>query len=100
MKILTLICGEPVLDEILVLFATQKVEAYTIISGVGGKGATEEVPETGPTNINTMYLIALDDAPMVSLVNAVKELHAKLVEEHMGRQVPLKVLLQPCEVVV
>lgn len=100
MKILTLVCGEEILDEILVLFATQKIEAYTIISSVGGKGATEEVPDTGPTSQNTMYLVALDDARMASLVNAVKDMHTRLVQEHTGRPVPLKAFLQPCEVIV
>ena len=54
----------------------------------------------GPAYQNTMYLVALDDAPMASLVNAVQELHARLMQKHVGHQVPLKAFLQPCEVIM
>jgi hypothetical protein len=46
-----------------------------------------------------IFLVALDDAQMARLVTAVKELHARIVEEQYGLEVPLKGFLQPCEVI-
>jgi hypothetical protein len=34
------------------------------------------------------------------LLTAVKELHARIVEEQYGLEVPLKVFFQPCEMVL
>jgi hypothetical protein len=34
------------------------------------------------------------------LVKGVKQLQARLVEEHMGHPVPIKAFLQPCDPVV
>ena len=41
-----------------------------------------------------------DDARMTTLVNALKGLHARLIEEQQGLEVPLKAFLQPCEVLL
>jgi hypothetical protein len=45
-------------------------------------------------------MVALAGAQMASLVAAMKELHAKLVEEQSGREIPLKAFLQPCELIL
>jgi hypothetical protein len=45
-------------------------------------------------------LVALDDARMPALVQAVRELRALLVKEHLGHPVPFKAFLQPCEPIV
>ncbi len=45
-------------------------------------------------------MVTLDDARMATLVNALKELHARLIEEQQGLEVPLKAFLQPCEVIL
>ena len=82
-------------------FFTLGIAGYTVISGAGGSGETGAVSGShGWTDRNTMFLVALDDEHMTVLVNGVKELHARLVEEHHGHEVPLKVFLQPCEVIV
>jgi hypothetical protein len=47
-----------------------------------------------------LFLVALGEAQMAILVSAIKEFHARLVEEHTGHEVPLKVFLQPCEVIL
>ena len=44
--------------------------------------------------------MTLDDARMTTLVNALKGLHARLIEEQQGLEVPLKAFLQPCEVLL
>ena len=49
---------------------------------------------------NTMFMIALEDDQIPPLVEAVKALHARLVQENNHIQVPLKAFLQPCEVIV
>jgi hypothetical protein len=37
---------------------------------------------------------------MTQVLNAVKEIHAKHVRGYRGLEIPLKVLLQPCEVIL
>jgi hypothetical protein len=37
---------------------------------------------------------------MAPLVNAVRELYARLIQAHYGHEVPLKVFVQPCELIV
>jgi len=100
MKMLTLICREGIEDEIQVMLSDLKVEGYTVISGVLGSGQTGTVTGKAWTDRNTLYLIALDDARMVPLVNAVREVHTRLVQENDGHEVPLKVFLQPCDLIV
>jgi len=100
MKMLTLICREGIEDEIQVMLSDLKVEGYTVISGVLGSGQTGAVTGKAWTDRNTLYLIALDDARMVPLVNAVREVHTRLVQENDGHEVPLKVFLQPCDLIV
>ncbi len=100
MKMLTLICREGIEDEIQVMLTDLKVEGFTVISGVLGSGQTGTVTGKAWTDRNTLYLIALDDAHMGPLVNAVREVHTRLVQENDGREVPLKVFLQPCDLIV
>lgn len=101
MKMLTLICREKIEDKVFLLLHNLAIKGYTVISGVGGKGQTGTVYRWwGATDRNTVYMIALDDTLMSSLVNAVRELHTRLVQEHAGHEVPLKAFLQPCELIV
>jgi hypothetical protein len=99
MKMLTIICREGFKDVVLNIFATQGIAGYTVIRGAGGSGVTGiVVPGTlGWTDHNMMFLVALDDDQMATLVTAVKQLHAELVTENSGHEVALKVFLQPCE---
>jgi hypothetical protein len=101
MKMLTLICGEKIEEKVLLLLNKLKISGYTVIAGAGGKGQTGTMAGRGWIDPhNTVYLIVLDETPMSSLLEAMRELHAKLVQDHAGRAVPLKIFLQPCEQIV
>ena len=100
MKMLTIICREAIDDEIRALLASLHITGFTVISGVLGSGVTGTVTGKAWTDRNTLYMIALDDDHMAQLVKAVRELHDRLVEEHEGHEVRLKVFLSACEVIV
>lgn len=100
MKMLTLVCREGIEDEIRMILSDLNITGYTTISGVLGSGVTGTVTGKAWTDRNTLYLIALDDVRMVPLVNAVQELHTRLVQEHGGREVRLKAFVHPCELIV
>jgi hypothetical protein len=101
MKMLTLVCSEKLEDEVLVLFKDLRIKGYTVMSGAGGSGETGAVSaKFAWTKRNMIFLVALDDAQMAKLLTAVKALHARIVEEQYGLEVPLKLFLQPCEVIL
>jgi Nitrogen regulatory protein P-II len=102
MKMLTLVCGEKIEDEVLGLFNELEIKGYSVISGVEGRGQTGIVSGAGGWWIdrNKLYLVALDDDHMAPLVNAVREMYARLIQAHYGHEVPLKVFVQPCELIV
>jgi len=99
MKMLTIICREGFKDMLLNIFATQEITGYTVIRGAGGRGVTGTVPPgtLGLTDHNMLFLVALDNDQMATLVTALKQLHAELVTENSGHEVALKGFLQPCE---
>ncbi|WP_447600053.1 P-II family nitrogen regulator [Nitrospira sp. Nam80] len=99
MQMLTIVCGPRIEEQVRMLLNTLAVTGYTVISDVGGSGQTGMVFGKGLwADRSKLYLIALDDEHMASLVNAVKELHDRQVQEH--REFVLKAFLQPCEVIV
>jgi hypothetical protein len=101
MKMLTIVCSEKLEDEVIVVFTDLGIKGYTVMSGAGGSGKTGAVSaKFSWTKRNMIFLVALDDAQMARLLTAVKELHARIVEEEYGLEVPLKVFLQPCEVIL
>ena len=101
MKMLTIVCREQFEDEVLVVFQALGITGYTVIHGVGGSGETGAVSVThSQGNRNKMLLVALDDDRMATLVEAMKQVQTRLVEEHLGHPVPFKAFLQPCELVV
>jgi len=100
MKMLTLICREGIEDEVRLMLNALEINAYTVISGVLGSGVTGMVTGAAWTDRNTLYLVALDEARMGTLANAVQELHARLVQENEGREVRLKAFIQPCDLIV
>lgn len=101
MKMLTLVCGERFEDEVLLLFNEFEIKGYTVVSGVGGSGQTGKVSGTGSwTDRNKLYLIVLDDERVAPITSAAKQLHVKLVQEHYGHEVPFKVFVHPCEMIV
>ena len=100
MKMLTIVCREPFEDEVLSMFSTLGVKGYTVVHGVGGSGKTGAVSVTHTSfDGNKLFLVALDDDRMATLVQAVKQLQARLVEEQAGHPVPFKAFLQPCELI-
>jgi len=101
MKMLTIVCREPFEDEVLALFGTLEIKGYTVIHGVGGSGETGAVSVTHTkSDHNKLLLVALEDERMAALIEAVKQLQSRLVQEHLGHPVPFKAFLQPCEPVV
>lgn len=95
MKMLTIVCDEKFEYEVIPLL--DSVKAFTVISHVGGCGVTSK---DAWTTRNKLYLVALDGEQAESLAKAVRELHIRLVEEHHGREVPLKAFLHACDLIV
>lgn len=103
MKMLNIVCREKLEEEIFALFKNLGIKGYTVIKGVGGSGQTGTVSGTGgSTDRNTLFMVALEDnhIHMTHVVNAVKEIHARHVHGSHGLEIPLKVFLQPCEVIL
>ena len=101
MKMLTIVCREQFEDELLVVFNTLGINGYTVVHGVGGSGETGAVSVTHTKHDrNKLLLVALDDDRMAGLIQAVRQLQARLVEERMGHPIPFKAFLQPCELIV
>jgi hypothetical protein len=105
MKMLLIVCGKRYEEEIVALFKELGIKGYTVISGVGGSGVTGTVPAsnsvTGP-GTNTLFMVALgyESAFLPKIVAALKELRAKHIQGHDDREIPLKVFLQPCEIIL
>ncbi len=103
MKMLHIVCGEKLEEEILALFQNLGIKGYTMIKGVGGSGQTGTVSGTGGSiDRNTLFMVALEDdhIHMTQVLNAVKEIHGRHVHGYRGLEIPLKVFLQPCEVIL
>lgn len=101
MKMLTIVSKEQFDDYVLLVFHEVGIKGYTVISGVSGSGQTGTVSGKHEwIDRNTLFMVALDDAQMATLVTAMKELHGKPVTEDSGEVVSLKMFLQPCEVVL
>jgi len=101
MKMLTIVCREQYEDEVLVMFNTLGIIGYTVVHAVGGSGETGAVSVTHThADRNKLLLVALDDDRMATLIQHVKQLQTRLVQERMGHPVPFKAFLQPCELIV
>ena len=101
MKMLTIVLREQFEDEMLVIFSSLGITGYTVIHGVGGSGETGAVSVTHTQGVrNKLLLVALDDDRMATLVEAVKTLQVRLVQEQSGHPVPFKAFLHPCEPIV
>ena len=73
--------------------------------GVGGSGVTGTVPSSNPlTNhdTNTLFMVALgyESTFLPQIVAGLKEIRAKHVQGNPDREIPLKVFLQPCEIII
>lgn len=105
MKMLHIVCGKRFEDEIVAMFKDLGLNGYTVISGVGGSGVTGTVPTSNPLSgqgTNTLFLVALgyEASFLPRIVAALKELRAKHIQGHDDREIPLKVFLQPCEIII
>jgi PII-like signaling protein len=105
MKMLQIVCGKRLEDEILAMFKTVGIKGYTVISGVGGSGVTGTVPASNSLtshSTNTLFMVALgyEAAFLPQIVAALKELRAKHIQGHDDRAIPLKVFLLPCEIII
>ncbi|MEK9142676.1 MAG: hypothetical protein AAB308_16605 [Nitrospirota bacterium] len=107
MKMLHIVCGKGFEDEIVALFKKLGIKGYTVISGVGGSGVTGTVPASDSltkTNLgtNTLFMVALgyEATFLPQIVAALKELRANHIQGHDDREIPLKVFLQPCEIII
>jgi len=98
MKMLTIVCRELLEDEVLMLLESQHITGYTVLNDVGGSGETGKVSGThGWKDRNKLFMIALDDDQIPSIMEAVKEFRARLIHEHGNHKVPFRAFLQPCE---
>ncbi|MGZ8375513.1 MAG: P-II family nitrogen regulator [Nitrospira sp.] len=105
MKMLHIVCGKRLEDEILAMFKKLGIKGYTVISGVGGSGVTGTIAASNSLNshnTNTLYMVALgyESTFLPQIVAALKELRAKHIQGHDDREIPLKVFLQPCEIII
>jgi nitrogen regulatory protein PII len=100
MKMLTIICRDTLEGKVRRLLNDRNVKGYTVASGLGGKGQTGSVSEHSWAERNVSFMIALEDEHVAALTEALKQLYVKLLEANHGEEVPLKVFLQPCEVIL
>ena len=103
MKMLHIVCGEKLEQEVLALLRALGIKAYTVVGGVGGSGLTGTVSGTGSSiDRNTLFMVGIEDAHihMTEIVNGVREIHARHVHGYRGLEIPLKVFLLECEVLL
>jgi PII-like signaling protein len=105
MKLLHIVCGKRFEGEIVGLFKELGIKGYTVISGVGGSGVTGTVPTSNSVtnpDTNTLFMVALgyEAAFLPRIVAALKELRANHIQGHDDREIPLKVFLQPCDIII
>ena len=100
MKMITIICRENLESAVLQILNELGVKGYTIMSGLGGRGQTGAVSEHSWTDRNVSFMLALEDQNVTSVTTAVKQMYVRLLESNSGEDVPLKVFLQPCEVIL
>jgi len=100
MKMLTIICRDSLEAEVRRLLKELDVKGYTVASGLGGKGQTGSVSEHAWTGRNVSFMLATEDVQVGALADALKQLYVKLIDANHGEEVPLKVFLQPCEVIL
>ncbi|HEU4505767.1 MAG TPA: hypothetical protein VFR79_13095 [Nitrospira sp.] len=100
MKMLTIICRDTLEGEIRRVLNDLNVKGYTVASGLGGKGQSGSVSEHSWTDRNVSFMVALEDQHVGALADAIKQLYLRVLEANHGQEVPLKVFLQPCEVIL
>lgn len=97
---MTIICRNTLEGEVRRLLGELKVDGYTVTAGLGGKGETGSVSEHNWMERNVSFMTALEDQQATVLTKAIKQLYERLCEANRGEKVPLKIFMQPCEVVL
>ena len=101
MKMLTIICRERLETAVVDVLNGAGVKGYTVMSGLGRKGLTRTVSEySWMTDRNVSFMMAVEDHQVLPIAQAVKQLYMSELDKHAGEEVPLKVFLQPCEVLL
>ena len=105
MKMLHIVCGKRFEGEIIALFKKRDLKGYTVISGVGGSGVTGIVSGSNTSadeDSNTLFMMALDYESIFlpDILSDLKAIRAEHVQGHPDREIPLKVFLQPCEIII
>jgi len=103
MKMLLIVCGKKLEEEIVTLFKELGLKGFTMISGVGGSGVTGTVLSSDTNHgTNTLFMLALgyESSFLPKILAALKEIRAGHVQGHHDREIPLKVFLQPCEIII
>lgn len=107
MKMLHIVCGKRLEGEILAMSKKVGIKGYTPISGMGGSGVTGTAPDANHSadpngNTNTLFMVALgyEATFLPRIIAALKELRANHIQGHDDRAIPLKVFLQPCEIIL
>jgi nitrogen regulatory protein PII len=100
MKMVTIICREHLEGAVVQVLNDHGIKAYTVTAGLGGRGQNGTVSEHSWTDRNVSFMVAIDDQQVTPTADAMKQLYMKLLEGNHGEEVPLKVFLQPCEVIL
>ncbi|HMU54983.1 MAG TPA: hypothetical protein PKA61_08245 [Nitrospira sp.] len=101
MKMLTIVCRERLEGAVVQVLNDVGVKGYTVMSGLGGKGLTGTVSEySWMADRNVSFMVVLEDQQAAPIADALKQLYGKLLEHNSGKEVSLKVFLQPCEVIL
>lgn len=100
MKMVTIICRENLAGSVVQVLNDYGIKGYTVTTGLGGRGKTGTVSEHSWTDRNVSFMVALEDQQVTPTANAMKQLYMNLLEANHGEEVPLKVFLQPCEVIL
>ena len=100
---LHIVCGKRLEEEIIAVFKEVGLKGYAVISGVGGSGETGTVSASDTSSDrNTLFMVALDYESIFlpQILDALKMVRAKHLQGRHDREVPLKVFLQPCEIIL
>lgn len=98
---LTIICRGILEDEVIALLRAVQVQGYTQVSKVMGEGKTGTVPgEHAWAELNSLFLVALSDEHVHELVSGLRSLHEQYMKERHGQEVPLKLFMQSCEMIL
>ncbi len=103
MEMLLIICGKTLEKEVVTLFQDLGLKGYTVISDVEGSSVTGTMLSADPNfGTNTLFLLALgyESTFLPKILAALKAIRAQHVQGHQEHEIPLKVFLQPCDIII